>query len=291
MGNETGKLFFKIAVSITLFGLLLYFVQEIILWFRILAITMPANGVPATILISNIIIMIAIILAIILVFMDFKNAKIARITILLGAFYLLGFTLTHAFMPFFNTGNWAIPAFFGNNIVEFFSNYGYNFINLLLIGIIAIFLIVKSITKMNRENITSTEKFTLIVVLGLLFIFDLASYSYTRFLLLGIAPIGFNYGFFMLPIIIEAILIALAVILLAIKIVNKENKTIEILGIILLNIFFLSLASTTAIGTLLDFTVNNNYIPIVLGNYLIIIGAVLTSIASIITIKNKISEK
>ncbi|NPE08562.1 MAG: hypothetical protein GNW80_09810 [Asgard group archaeon] len=291
MGNETGKLFFRIAVSITLLGLLLYFVQEIIVWFRQLPIIMPANGVPATILISNIAMMIAIILVIILLFTGFKNTKITRITIIIGAVYLLGFTIAHAFIPFFNTGNWAIPIFFGKNIVAFYSYYDISFINLLLLGIIAIFVIGKSITKMNQEKITITEKFTYIVVLSLLFIFNLSTISTLKGFLLGVYSVLQYYGFFMLPYIIETILIAFAIILFAISIGNKENKTVKILGIILLNIFFISMISTTVTDSILNFTIGAEYIPLVTGNYLIIIGTVLTSIASIITIKNKIQEK
>lgn len=291
MGNETGKLFFRIAVSITLLGLLLYFVQEIIVWFRQLPIIMPANGVPATILISNIAMMIAIILVIILLFTGFKNTKITRITIIIGAVYLLGFTIAHAFIPFFNTGNWAIPIFFGKNIVAFYSYYDISFINLLLLGIIAIFVIGKSITKMNQEKITITEKFTYIVVLSLLFIFNLSTISTLKGFLLGVYSVLQYYGFFMLPYIIETILIAFAIILFAISIGNKENKTVKILGIILLNIFFISMISTTVTDSILNFTIGAEYLPLVTGNYLIIIGTVLTSIASIITIKNKIQEK
>jgi len=291
MGNETGKLFFKIAVSITLIGLLLYFVQEIIVWFKILPITMPAKGVPATILISNIAILIAIILTIMLLFTGFKNTKIIRATIIMGAVYLLGFTLAHALIPFFNTGSWAIPIFFGNDILTFYRNYSISFINILLLGIIAIFVITKSITKMNQEKITITEKFTYIVTLSLLLIFNIATVSPIRIFMLGIYSAIQYYGFFMVPYIIETILIAFAIILLTISIVNKENETVEILGIILLNIFFLSMISTTVIASLLDFTIGNDYIPLVLGNYLIILGTVLTGIASIITIKNKITEK
>ncbi len=291
MGNETGKLFFRIAVSITLLGLLLYFVQEIIVWFRQLPIIMPANGVPATILISNIAMMIAIILVIILLFTGFKNTKITRITIIIGAVYLLGFTIAHAFIPFFNTGNWAIPIFFGKNIVAFYSYYDISFINLLLLGIISIFVIGKSITKMNQEKITITEKFTYIVVLSLLFIFNLSTISTLKGFLLGVYSVLQYYGFFMLPYIIETILIAFAIILFAISIGNKENKTVKILGIILLNIFFISMISTTVTDSILNFTIGAEYIPLVTGNYLIIIGTVLTSIASIITIKNKIQEK
>jgi len=291
MANETGKLFFKIAMSITLFGLLLYFVQEIIVWFKILAITMPANGVPGTILISNIAIMIAIILTIILLFTGFKNTKIIRTTIILAAFYLLGFTLAHAFMPFFNTGSWAIPAFFGNDIIRFYSFYDISFINLLLLGIIAIFVIAKTITKMKQEKITITEKFTHIGTLSLLLIFNMATRSPIRIMMQGIYSAYQYYGFFMTPYIIESILIAFAIILLIISIANKENKTVKILGIILLNIFFISMISTTVVDSILDFTIGSDYIPLVLGNYLLIIGTVLTGIASIIRIKNKIPEK
>jgi hypothetical protein len=95
----------------------------------------------------------------------------------------------------------------------------------------------------------------------------------------------------MIPYIIEVIVIAFAIILLTISLVSKENKIINILGIILLNIFFIIIITTTISISSMDFTANSNYIPKVLGNYLIIIGTVLTSIASIIKIKNKIPEK
>lgn len=208
----------------------------------------------------------------------------------MGAVYLLGFTLAHAFIPFFYTGNWAIPPGYGNDILTYYRFYSISFINILLLGIIAMFVIVKSITKMNQEKITMTEKFTYIVTLSLLLIFNIATRSTIRSIMLGTYSFQY-YGFFMLPYIIETILIAFAIILLTISIVNKENKTVKILGIILLNIFFLSMISTTVIASLLDFTLSNDYIPLVLGNYLIILGTVLTSIASIITIKNKITEK
>lgn len=144
---------------------------------------------------------------------------------------------------------------------------------------------------MNQEKITLTEKFTYIVMLCLLFIFNLSTLSALRAYLLGMYSATLYYGFFMLPYILETILIAFAIILLTISIVNKESKLINILGLILLNIFFLSLISTTVISTNMNLTISGNYLPIALGNYLIIPGTVITCIMSILMIKNKISTK
>jgi len=290
MGNETSKLFFKIAVSITLLGIVLYFVQEIIDWVNNLPITMPANGLPATMVISDVVIIITIILAIMLLFMGLEKTKLIRITIIMGTIYLLAFTLAHALVPFFNTSSWSIPGVFGNNIVAFYFTYEISFINLLLLGIIAIFVIIISMAKMKQEKITTKEKITYIVMLGLIFIFDVVTPGTLRAYLLLIYSSIFHYGFFMLPYIIETILIAFAIILLTINILSKEKKIVNILGIILLNIFILSMISTTVITTNMDVTFTN-YTAIAIGNYLLILGAVLTSIATIIKIKNEIPTK
>jgi hypothetical protein len=291
MGNETKKLFFKITISISLLGLLLYFIQEIILWARILPITMPANGLPATVFISDGIMIITIILIILMLFIGFEKTKIVRTTVIMGTLYLLAFTFAHALIPFFNTGNWAIPVFFGKNIVLFYSNYSISFINLLLLGIITIFVIVNSFTQMNQEKISITEKITYIVMLCLILIFNVSTLSALRVYLIGMLSASLYYGFFMLPYLLEIILIAFAIILITMSIVSKENKVINILGLILVNIFFLGFISATVINTNMNLTIGGNYVPIALGNYLIILGTVLTCIASIKIIKNKISTK
>ncbi|NHK32177.1 MAG: hypothetical protein FK730_12540, partial [Asgard group archaeon] len=237
---------------------------------------MPANGLPATVFISDGIMIITIILTIMMLFIGFEKTKIVRTTVIMGTLYLLVFTLAHALIPFFNTGNWAIPLFFGKNIVLFYSNYSISFINLLLLGIITIFVIVNSITQMNQEKITITEKITYIVMLCLILIFNISTLSALRVYLIGMLSASLYYGFFMLPYVLETILIAFAIILITMSIVSKENKVINILGLILVNIFFLGFISATVINTNMNLTIGGNYVPIALGNYLIILGTVLT---------------
>ena len=73
--------------------------------------------------------------------------------------------------------------------------------------------------------------------------------------------------------------------------VNRGNGFLSITGLILLNIYSIAIISSFVVGSILDFTLDNNYIPLVLGNYFLILGAVLTFISSIIVIKDKAATK
>jgi hypothetical protein len=284
MGNNEGKTFFNIALTITLTGLILYFIQEMILWLKVFPVTIAEQGLPITIVISAGLMIIAIILIILMLFMGIEKAKIVRITIIIGALYLLAFTMVNFFVPFFLNSSWALPI---ANIVSFYAADGISFIAILLLGIIAIFLFIITIMKMSEDRLTTTEQFTYIVTLGLILIYNMSTYSYQRLNLLGFSIIFGYSGFFMLPFIYESILIALAIILLGIKVANGGSRVLNILGLILLNIFFLSFISMTVPSTVLDITASNDYVAFALGNYLIILGTVLTAIASIMLVKKK----
>jgi hypothetical protein len=284
MGNNEGKTFFNIALTITLTGLILYFIQEMIFWLKVFPVTIGEQGVPITIVISAGLMIIAIISIILMLFMGFSKTKTVRFAIMIGALYLLAFTMVNFFVPFFLNSSWALPI---ANIVAFYANDVISFIVLLLMGIIAIFLFIISIMKMSEDRLTTTEQFTYIVTLGLILIYNVSSYSYQRYNLLGFSILFGYFGFFMLPIYFESILIALVIILLGIKVANGGSRVLNILGLILLNIFFLSFISITVPSTVLDITQSNDTVAFALGNYLILIGTVLTAIASIMMVKKK----
>ncbi|NHJ47579.1 MAG: hypothetical protein FK733_07315 [Asgard group archaeon] len=282
MGNNNGNSFFKIAITITLTGFLLYFIQEIITWAKYPG-SIGDFGVPITIIISAALMLITIILLIIVLFMGFDNAKMIRVAIMIGALYLLAFTMVNFFFPFFDNSSWSL----GGDILGFYQFDALSFICLLLLGIVSIFLFVFSITKMSEDRIITSELITYILTLGLILVFDASSISSQRISLLGFAFFGY-YGFFMLPFFYEIVLLALLIIILGIRVANRENNTLDILGIILLNIFFVSIISITASGTIWDVTYSNDTIPYCLGNYLLVLGTVLTFIASIIKINGKL---
>ena len=286
MGNKTGKLFFKIALSISLTGLLLYFIQEIIYWTRILPVGIMDQGFPITIVISDGFMIIGIILAIVWIFMGFEKMKILRAALMMGALYLLTYTFANLFAPFFGNSAWGIPVMFGNNIVNFYAFEGLSFILLLILGLVAIFTFIQLITKSGEDEITVAERFTLIIILVLIIISDLATINMPRYYLLGFSFWGY-YGFFFLPMFLDAFLIALVVVLTTMTLTMKGSKAVSILGIVLLNLFLIGLISTVVSDTVLDFTASNNTVPFALGNSLLLLGTVLTAIASIQLVKNK----
>lgn len=286
MGNKTGKLFFKIALSISLTGLLLYFIQEIIYWTRILPVGIMDQGFPITIVISDGFMIIGIILTIVWIFMGFEKMKILRAALMMGALYLLTYTFANLFAPFFGNSAWGIPVMFGNNIVNFYAFDGLSFILLLILGLVAIFTFIQLITKSGEEEITVAERFTLIIILVLIIISDLATINMPRYYLLGFSFWGY-YGFFFLPMFLDAFLIALVVVLTTMTLTMKGSKAVSILGIVLLNLFLIGLISTVVSDTVLDFTASNNTVPFALGNSLLLLGTVLTAIASIQLVKNK----
>ncbi|NHJ38784.1 MAG: hypothetical protein FK731_02040, partial [Asgard group archaeon] len=290
MGNE-GKVFFNTAVTITLVGLLFYFVEDLIIWIKYLE---PGNiiqyGMPITIVISDVIMMITLIMAMILLFVGFDKTKIFRSTIMMGGVYLLVYTMGHIFMPFYAYSGWTIPSFYGANIVRFFAEEFFtSFICLLLLGCVSLFIIILSIIKMKEEQFTVEEKFSYILTLGIMVIFDIACLHWAKALVREEIGIGFAiipyYGFLHIPFIFEMMLLIAIILLIVANLFNRGNGYLEVMTLIILNILFITIISTAVVGSVLDFTISNDLIPLALGNSLILLGTVLTFISSIILVK------
>lgn len=284
MGNNTKNTFFNVSVTIALLGFMLYFIQEIIYWIKINPASI-SEALPLSILISDILMIISIILAIVLLFVGFDKVKIFRSVVMLFSLYLLSYTLATTFFPFFDSGSWTMPT---NNIVEFYKDSFLSFIALLILGLAALYVFIFSAIKMKEDEITIAEKFSYILVLSIMIVFNIANLHFVRFYLVGSAfPF---YGFLFIPFILEMILLAMLVILLTINLVVENNKIVSIFGLLLLNIFLISIITTASVGTTFDFTISNDYIPFALANSLLVLGTVLTFISSIIVAKKQLED-
>lgn len=292
MGNKSGKTFFNTAVTITLAGLLLYFIQDIIMWAKYLEPgNLVAYGAPITSVIADGIIIVTLILAIVLLFIGYERTKIFRITIMMGSLYLLIYTLANIFYPFYESSSWSIPGYYGKDILRFFNNsVASSFICLLLLGCISLFVFIFTIVNIRKTEFTIAEKFSYILTLGVMTIFDMACLHWLKALVkdsMGLSPYPY-YGFLHLPFILEMILLVAIILLLVANIVNRGNGFLEIMNLVVLNIIFFTIISTAVTGSILKYTLGNYLIPIALGNTLILLGTVLTFIASIILVKKKL---
>lgn len=295
MGNKSGKTFFNTAVTITLAGLLLYFIQDIIMWVKYLELgNLVAYGAPITSVIADGIMIVTLILSIVLLFIGFERTKIFRITIMMGSLYLLLYTLANIFFPFYETNSWSIPGFYGKDIVRFFNSYAASsFICLLLLGCISLFVFIFTLANMGKTEFTIAEKFSYILTLGVMTIFDIACLHWLKALVkdaMGLSDLPY-YGFFHMPFIFEMMLLIAIILLLVANIVNRGNSYLEIMTLIILNIIFFTIISTAVTGSILKYTISNDLIPIALGNTLILLGTVLTFISSVILIKKKLTQK
>jgi hypothetical protein len=294
MGNDKGKLFFNVALTIALVGLLFHFIQDIIIWARIIE---PGNliayGTPITIVIADVVVMIMLILIIVLLYIGTDKILLLRIAIIAGAMYLYLYNLSHIFFPFYEDSAWDLGSY-APNIVRYFSNYyGLSFITLLVVGLVSLFLIILSTAKINEDFITYEEKFTYILTLVVMFVFDIScihwvktyakdTYSY--------APAPY-YGFLHTPIILEMIIFIALILLLVASMFQLRSEYSEVLTIILVNTYFITSIATLVVGSILNFTTDINIIVFPIGNYLIIIGTVLIFASSIINIKYKLEPQ
>ncbi|NHJ32738.1 MAG: hypothetical protein FK732_07740 [Asgard group archaeon] len=294
MGNRTGKIFFNVAVTITLAGLLLYFIQDIIMWSRVIEpMTLAKYGAPLTAVIADSIMLVTIILACVLLFIGFDKTKIFRVTIMMGALYLLTYTLANIFYPFYENGSWSL-GYYGKDILKYFNNTAAtSFICLLLLSCISLFVVIFTIVNISKEEITVAEKFSYVLTIGVMTIFDMVCLHWLKARVkdsMGLSPFPY-YGFLQLPFILEMIFLMAILILIVANITDGGNEFLEIMNLVILNIIFFAIISSAVTGSILRYDISNNLVPIALGNSLILLGTVFTFIASIILIGKKLKQR
>ena len=280
MGNTEKNTFFNISVTVALVGFLVYFVREIFFWVDYDAFD---EAFPLVAFISCILLIIAIITLIVLLYVGMDVVVLFRIVVMLFSLYILSYALATIFYPFMIEGNWNIP---NEGLMRMFKDtYSLSFINLIILGAAVLFLFVFSIVQIKKEEITSSEKFTYILVLSLMLVFDIANVHYTKALLFVSVDL---FGFFYLPIYLEMILLALLIILLTIGLILNDSEIVSLLGLVMLNIFFISVISTITVNTGFDFSTDTQTLLLAIGNIVLILGTILTFISSIISARNQL---
>ncbi|MHA1501871.1 MAG: hypothetical protein ACTSSB_08480, partial [Candidatus Heimdallarchaeota archaeon] len=276
--TNSNNMFFKSAIVVALLGVMLYFIQEIVLWANMYGMDPPQYGFRLLTMICDGIMIIAIILIVVFILIGKDKKTILRIAVLTGALYLFAYAFSLFFYPFFNYGDWELYNDYiaaGYNILDFYQYFsGASFISLLLTCAYSIYLIVLASMSFGKEEITILESFSLILLFGLLFVFDNANVHLPRaFLFYTGLPISY-YGFFMIPIFVEMILLVAGIVLLTLQLTNNAEKISKLLGIVFINIFFIAMISTTVISAGFVFE-EPDLVPFAIGSILICIGTLL----------------
>jgi hypothetical protein len=263
--NKLTNLFFKIAIAVGLGGIFFYFIYEI-------ANPILVSRYQAFVIIADLIGIFALIAIILWLFIPSLKAILKNLAIILLVGYAFFFVFANFFVYYY-----VSPPFL--TYFEYLDGVGISFIGTLLIVLFSIGLIVIfSIDFGKREEFAIFEKFIIIIWVLLVGIYDYAaSYTLRPFLDVSFVRSG-----------LELILILFAAILLIIKFfVGINEKIWNLLMLLLVNAFFISLAilSTTAYGYSYAATPLN--VTYILGNIFVIIGTVALVVCTFFVLQAK----
>ncbi|NHJ48870.1 MAG: hypothetical protein FK733_13885 [Asgard group archaeon] len=272
------NLFFKISITVGLAGLFMYLLQEMIAAAQSFAYT-------AFIFLADLIGMFAIIAAIIWLFIPKHKLIFQNIVFLLGIGYVLLFVFAN-----FLIGNYSIPGWFLLSYFEKLSTVGISFVGMILIMIFSLGLVVVlSMNFRKRDQFGIFEKFPIIIWVILIGIFDITANYYLRnvetFDIPTTATIQLGVTF--LPVTLELVLILfLAIILILNFFVGINEKILSLLNLLLVNIFFLSVAVSTVSS--IGFTVSDSvYAVSIIGHVFAMIAAVSLVVCTFFILKEK----
>lgn len=272
------NLFFKISIAVGLMGPFMYLLQEMIASFQ-------SQAYPVFTAIADIVGMFAIVAVILWLFLPKFELILLNIIFLLGIGYVLFFVFANFFISeyFVAIPGWLTLEYFGR-----LSAVGISFIGMLLLTIFSIGLIVIfSINFGKRDQFGIFEKFTIILWIIIIGIFDFSSNFYLRNVDTFASPLSIQLGISFLPTTIEIILfLFLAILLILNFFVGISEKILSLLTLLLVNTIFITLtiASVNYIG--FGFP-SNVFIITIFGNIFAIIGTVSLLVCSFLVLKTK----
>jgi hypothetical protein len=272
------NLFFKISIAVGLMGPLMYLLQEMIASFQ-------SQAYPVFTAIADIIGIFAIIAVILWLFLPKFKLILLNIIFLLGIGYVLFFIFANFFISeyFVSIPGWFTLEYFGR-----LSAVGISFIGMLLLTLLSIGLIVIfSLNFGKRDQFGIFEKFTIILWIIIIGIFDFTSNFYLRNVDTFASPLNTQLGITFLPATIEIILILfLAIILVLNFFVGISKKILNLLTLLLINTVFLTLTISTV--NYIGFTLPSNVLIFsIFGNIFLIIGATSLLVCSFLVLKTK----
>jgi hypothetical protein len=280
--NKALNLIFQIAIALGLGGIIMYLIQEIIY-----GMINPAYTV--FVVIADFIGIFALIALIIWMFIPNNKTLILNITYILGAAYVLIFSFAHFFATLYY--DYAIFPLTGNFLDNFITT-GSSFFGLLLLFLVTIgVIVVFALRFTNKEEINLYEKFTILVWIILVAIYDFTNSYLIRQRLTFNKLLFTRFGITFLPGILEFILLLFAAILIILKLFTKADKEIiKVLMFVLLDIVFFAYTITTVNYVGFDFTVGK-LAPSIIANHFFIIATVAVLICTFLLMMNRYKVK
>lgn len=281
--NKALNLIIQIAIALGLAGIIMFLIQEIVSG-------MIGQAYTVIVVIADFIGVFALIALIVWMFIPKFKTFLLNLTYILGAAYIFLFTFAHFFTTMY-VNNTIGPIGTGN-ILDDFIFTGVSFIGLFLLFIITIgVIIVFSLRFTKREEIAIFEKFTILIWIVLIGIYDFTNFYYVRQNLTFGKALFVNFGITFLPGILEFILLLFAAILIILKYFTKTDKNvISILMLALLNIVFVSYSISTVNYIGFNFTTGTLY-PSIVGNHLFMIATVAIIICTFLLMMFKYPAK
>lgn len=273
------NLFFKISIAVGLMAPFMYLIQELIA-------SIQSYAYPAFVIIADLIGIFTIIAVIIWLFLPKYELILLNIIFILGIGYVMFFIFAHFFLENYLNAipGWALFTYF-----EKLSALGISFVGMILVTIFSIGLIV--IFSMNfgkRDQFAIYEKFTIILWVLIIGIFDFTANYYLRDFETFNNPLTIPLGVTFLPATIEFILfLVIAIILILNFFVGINQKILSLLTLLIINTFFITLAISSV--NLIGFSISNGnkYVVSILGNVFAMIAAISLVVCTFLVLMTK----
>ncbi|MHA1504784.1 MAG: hypothetical protein ACTSPT_06295 [Candidatus Heimdallarchaeota archaeon] len=270
--NKLLNIFFKVAITLGLAGIFFYLLQEWIAAFQSEAYTV-------FIAIANVIGMATIVIFIVRLYITKNEMLVSNLAILIAAVYIFVYIFGHFF----------IPQYVG--IITSFDSYtdnGVNFIGVLILTLLTVGVIVLfSLRFTKRDQFGIFEKFAVILWVITLGIFTFSSKLFFRVEEAFANVLDPFLGFTFLPVNFEFIFILfIAIYLILSFFVGVNEKILGLLQLLILNAIFLTAAIVTTNTIGFDFP-DNIFIFSILGNILVILGALMLVGCTVFVLKEQ----
>jgi hypothetical protein len=167
-----------------------------------------------------------------------------------------------------------------------------SFIGLILLVLVTIGIIVLfSLKFTKREVIPTYEKFTVLIWIILIGIYDFSTYSYVRRFITFDKFLSLNVGFTFISSTMQFILLLFVALLIIFNMFGKpDKKVMSAITLALVNIIFFTLAIATVNYIGFDFT-NATVVPSIIGNHFLMLGALATIVCTVLAFMEKYPVK
>ena len=265
--NKKTNMSFVISIAVMLSGLVFYLIHEFVS-------VMVASAHHAFAAIGDLLGIFALIGIIVSLFVPKIEKLLRNISIILGCGYV----------AFYLFGHFFTPSFYGTTggLLTRFSLNGLSFIGLLLLFIFTILMIVIFSMRIKvQEDLPIYQKFSIILWLVLLGVFDFVCFYMVRLLAFG-AILGITF----LPTTLELIYFLFGATLLILSFfIGVKKNILSLLVLLFANILAVSYAIGTVNFVGFNFVVANT--ALIIGNFLIIMGAIALVVCTYFILKIK----